>query len=156
VGLYRKTHPPLTPPASGRGTPHHFPPASSIALSNARLLAVRFWPALRGSSGMPSSARRAARRAPSSAMRMTGSPASAFEVFDAIIAHAFFANSPLKIVAIDAGVKGEEQASVLAPVGRGAGSILAHAIGDHWISGRRDPAERSSLNGPTHSVGRRI
>ena len=88
---------------------HHFPPASLIALSKARLLGVRRSPVLRCSSGLPSSARRAATRAPNSAILMAGRSVSAFDVFDAIVAHAFLANTAFQIVHFRIGVKRQQQ-----------------------------------------------
>lgn len=79
---------------------YHFPPTSSIALSSERLLGVRFLPALRGRSGSPSSARRAARRAAASAC-VTRGPAqpflpSIFDVVDAMVAGTFLANATIR------------------------------------------------------------
>src|SRR5690606_20078227 len=92
------------------GEDHHLPPASSIALSSARLLGVRFLPALRGGSGSPNSPLRAAMRRPNSPMRMTVSPVSAVNVSDAIFTHALFANAALKISLVGVFVKGVQDA----------------------------------------------
>lgn len=121
-------------------SPHHLPPRSSIALSSARFDGVRRVPLLRGRSGRPASARRAAKRAARSAMSITGC-ASGLEVFEAIIATGLFADTALKIVHLGVGVKAQEDARLFKPVCRRAGGILAHAIGDEVF--HRNDAEQS-------------
>lgn len=81
---------------------HHFAPTLVVSSNKACLAGVRSAPPLRGKWGMFAALRRAARRAPSSAMSMTVSSCSAGDVFDAIIAHAFLADAALKIRLIDA------------------------------------------------------
>ena len=87
---------------------HHSPPASSIAFSSARLLGVRRLPLLRGSSGLPSSSRRAARRTAKSGWDRRRAGSSGFEVLDAMIAETFFLDATVKIGAIEVGVKAEQ------------------------------------------------
>ena len=103
------------------GGPHHFPPASSIALSKARFEAVRFSPALRGTTGSPAAARRAASSA-LNAGKLIRRPvqAGSGEVFDAIIATRLFADAALKIGAIHARVKCEQQPRLIDLVGEPA------------------------------------
>lgn len=86
---------------------HHLPPRSSMALSSARLDAVRRAPVLRGRSGRPSSVRRAARRTASSAMSITGA-GSELNVFDAIIAKCLFAEAAFQIVNFRVGMKADQ------------------------------------------------
>lgn len=76
---------------------YHVPPISFIAFSKAFLLSVRASPLLRGRSGRPSSALRRATRAPISAMSITASWLSALNVFEAIIACAFFSYPAVQI-----------------------------------------------------------
>lgn len=81
---------------------YHTPLSSPIALSSARFDAVRRLSELRGSSGLPSSARRAASLAANSTYEVRGpGQSSAFEVFNAIIACRFVAYASFKIVEID-------------------------------------------------------
>ena len=102
---------------------HHRPPASSIAFSSARLPGVRRAPELRGSSGAPSSARRAASRAANSVKSTRGpghGSASGADVFDAMIAETFLADTPIEILEINVGVKGEQDARLIEAVVSGA------------------------------------
>ena len=110
---------------------HHVPPASSIALSKARLDAVRLPPALRGTTGSPA----AARRANSSALKAAKSirrPVQAVsgEVFDAMVATRLFADTAIKIGAIEVRVKRKQHPRLIEPVARGSRCVLAHAVGD--------------------------
>lgn len=88
-----------------------------MALSRARLEGVRRVPGLRGRSGKPVSARRAARRAASSAMSMTAT-GSGLEVFDAIIAIGLFTDTAVKIVHLRVRVKAEQDARLIKAVCR--------------------------------------
>ena len=92
---------------AGPASAHHLPPISSIALSNALLLAVRFLPPLRGSSGLPNSARRLD-KASLNAGKSTRRPvhfSSVFKRFDAIVIHCFFADTAIQIHFIERRVK---------------------------------------------------
>lgn len=107
------------------------PPAASIAASNARLLSVRLPPALRGTSGLPSAARRSAssRANDSCDMRRPGqSDGSAVDVVDAIFACALVSNASIEIGSIDVRVKGQKGSRLIDPIACGSRRILTHAI----------------------------
>lgn len=111
---------------------YHFPPASLIAFSSARFEEVRRWPALRGRSGSPISARRLTKAA-LNAGKSTRRPAhslSVFKRFDAMIAHRLFTNTPIKIHAVDRRVKHKQLACLIEQVSRGAGCPLPHPVSD--------------------------
>ena len=90
-------------------------------MSKARFEAVRLLPALRGTGGSPA----AARREDSSALnagKLIRRPvhAGSGEVFDAMVATRLFANTTIKIGAIEVRVKREQHPRLIDPVARGA------------------------------------
>ena len=93
------------------------PPASSMALSKAFLLSVRFSPLLRGRSGLPSSARRLDKAA-LNAGKSTRRPvqlSSAFKRFNAIFVYRFFADTAFQIADIGLIMRDKQPLRLFAP-----------------------------------------
>ena len=90
-------------------------------MSKARFDAVRLLPALRGTGGLPAAARRADSSALNAA-KFIRRPvqAGSGEVFDAMVATRLFADTAIKIGAIEVRVKRKQHPRLIDPVAGGA------------------------------------